>query len=799
MNRLYRLIRTTTTDATVATGSIAEQSRRGGMRSTCTQGSASDEASFALNVLAISVMLAVGTAAYAAPAGGIVTAGGANIASSPGTTTITQTTQNTAISWQSFNIGSTESVRFNQPSSSAVALNRVIGSDPSSIFGSLSANGKVFLINPNGVLFGKGAQVNVGGLVASTLAISDADLMAGKYQFAGTSKASVSNQGTITADGGYVALLGANVNNQGVISARLGSVALASGNAMTLDVAGDGLLNVTVNQGAVESLVENGGLIRADGGRVLMTAMAAGGLLQGSVNNTGIVQAQTLSTHRGEIRLLGDMHTGVTTVGGTLDASAPQGGDGGFIETSAAKITIANTAKITTVAPFGATGQWLIDPQDFLISAIGGDISGATLSALLVTNDVTISTLTTGPSVTNGGTTPPSTSFFANKAGNGDITVNDAITKADSPAVTTLTLLASGNVNINQAMVATHGNFKVCCGNDINVNAPITTTNGSVLLSAGHDVNVKAAMSTTTGNITMCAANDINILGKLTLVDGTSIPAQSLGLPYGLVLNAGNGGTGKGTVSFGLTPASVTGGTPSDTPVAIYYNPVSYQAPTDYSTNFILVKAPLKQYMLVNPRGPDKVFDGSVAAPTLTFLNGISPTSTEVFLVSSAASYANFDDAAIGTNKPLTFGGYTLGGTNAGKYALPFSCCNISGGRATGTISAALAALSPPTGSSPASTPASTPATGAPIATLPTSPIVPAGQVVQSAALAPLLTPLPSMPTVPIITNAALPPELQTLQPPAPDIAPPDVVPETPPVVPPVYVPPRRPHKQARY
>src|SRR6185437_14995562 len=110
-------------------------------------------------------------------------------------------------------------------------LNRVLGADPSIIMGNLSSNGKVFLVNPNGILFGPGAQVNVAGLVASTLNISDANFMAGQYKFSGAGGGVVLNRGSINAaDGGYVALLGASVGNQGVITAKFGTVALAAGN-----------------------------------------------------------------------------------------------------------------------------------------------------------------------------------------------------------------------------------------------------------------------------------------------------------------------------------------------------------------------------------------------------------------------------------------------------------------------------------------------------------------------------------------------------------------------------------------
>ena len=175
-----------------------------------------------IKTMAICLMIvSLGANVYALPGGGVVTAGNAGITSGPGGMTITQTTPRTAINWQSFNIGQKEAVRFVQPNSYSVALNRVLGSDPSSIQGSLSANGQVFLMNPNGVLFGRGAQVNTGGLVASTLNITDGDFMAGRYQFNGAGNGAIINQGSITAaDGGYVALLGANVSNEGIISAR---------------------------------------------------------------------------------------------------------------------------------------------------------------------------------------------------------------------------------------------------------------------------------------------------------------------------------------------------------------------------------------------------------------------------------------------------------------------------------------------------------------------------------------------------------------------------------------------------
>src|SRR5581483_658248 len=171
---------------------------------------------------------------HAGPTGGTVVAGQGTINQTGGTTTVQQQSQSLSLNWQGFSVAPTETVQFVQPSTTAIALNRVIGNDASQIYGHLTANGQVFLINPNGVLFAPSAQVNVGGLVASSLNISDADFLAGNYKFqTGSSSsstspapASVINQGTIAASaGGSVALLGGQVSNQGTITAQLGTVA----------------------------------------------------------------------------------------------------------------------------------------------------------------------------------------------------------------------------------------------------------------------------------------------------------------------------------------------------------------------------------------------------------------------------------------------------------------------------------------------------------------------------------------------------------------------------------------------
>lgn len=707
MNSSYRSLWNDSTGTFVA---VPENASSAGKKTSSGVQATGLGARFVLQALAVSVMLAFGANALAQPTGGLVASGAATISTGATSTTITQSTANAIINWQSFNIAAGQSVQFVQPTSSSITLNRVVGADPSSILGSLSANGKVFLINPNGILFGSGSQVNVSGLVASTLNMTDADFNAGNYKFSGNGTGAVLNQGNINADGGYVALLGANVSNQGTISAQLGSVVLAAGSVMTMDVAGDGLLNIAVTEGAVNALVENGGLIRADGGQVLLTTQAAGSLLANSVNNTGVIQAQTLVTGKtGSIMLMGGMETGTVNVGGTLDASAPKGDNGGFIETSAAYVKVANDAKITSFAPLGLTGTWLIDPLDYTVGSASGDnITGSTLAAQLVTNNVTIATVA------------------GSGAGNGDININEAVVWTASGTPTSLTLNAVNDVNINAAITATRGSLVVCCGRDINVNALITTTGvaatpnqgGNILLAAGRDVNIVreldtaalpdndlSGITTTHGNIEICAARDINLnntvnaaaLITLTSSVADSSPPAGPITPRGLTLVAGTAGNGPGvaggTLKIGAGTLITVTGPSGISPISISYNPTSYLTPTDYSTFFGTSNGgPYTQFMLVFPDGGSKTYDGF----TTTSLSGLKGSPTGVTLIAGPGSTANFDTPEVGLGKTVFFNGYSLGGINAGQYTLATSCCEPVVSRTTANINAVVPPVVPP-------------------------------------------------------------------------------------------------------
>ena len=285
------------------------------------------------------------------PTQGSVKVGSGQISQSGANMVISQGSARLGLDWQTFNIGANGSVTYIQPGKDAVALNRVVGNEASQIFGRLSANGQVFLVNPNGVLFAPGSKVDVGGLVASTLSISQENFAKGKYEFVAVDKAGkVINQGSIQGSiGGYVALFAPQVKNEGSINVPAGHVVLAGGRAVTVDITGSGLINAVITQGAENSSVENSGTLSAQGGTVRMTAKAAHDTVGGLVNNTGIIKANTLVNKGGEIWLVGDSVSTVGEVraeGATAQAGGATATTGGLIHVEAASVALGGSLSV---------------------------------------------------------------------------------------------------------------------------------------------------------------------------------------------------------------------------------------------------------------------------------------------------------------------------------------------------------------------------------------------------------------------------------------------------------------------
>lgn len=413
MNHIFRVIWNQVTEAWQAVTEVA----RGHSKS--------NKTAKTVLMAGLGCVLGLAGAAHAElPTGGNIVAGSGSISSTGNTMTVVQTTDRMAANWQSFSIGQGKTVNFVQPSSSAVALNRVLGSDVSVIQGSINANGKIFLLNPNGVLFTPTAQVNVGSIVASTLSMSTADFMAGNYKFEGNSSNAIVNQGNITAaEGGTIALVAAKIINDGTLTANAGNVLLGAGSKVTLDLGGP--VKLQVENDTLETLIANGGAIKANGGTVLLTSQAAANLASSVINNTGVIEANSLNTgEKGNVVLFA--HGGAMNLGGSIQA------EGGFVETS---------GKIFTVQP-GATvkaAQWLIDPVNVTIN----NTLAGTIESALGNGDVTITT--------DGGNTPDTSSGESGTVG--DITVSAPMTWSANK----LTLNAYRNININATLDASGG------------------------------------------------------------------------------------------------------------------------------------------------------------------------------------------------------------------------------------------------------------------------------------------------------------------------------------------------------
>lgn len=391
------------------------------------------------------------------PTGGTVNAGSASITQNGNAMRIQQNTQQAIIDWASYNIGKNASVQYVQPNASASILNRV-ANGRSDIAGSLSSNGQVFLLNPNGVLFSASAQVNVGSLVAAAGTASNASFLAGALQI--NSNGKVINQAELnSAVGGSIVLAGSQVQNEGKINAPQGAISLVAGDTVRLNLTSDGLIQAQVTLATPQAVVGNSGVLQSDDGNISLSASEAAGGSGGLVVNSGIIRASGITRNGGlisltggdvqmsgkldasaknsdggTVKVFGDMHKGTVQFDGSIDASAGGAGKGGFIETSAAHVNIASMAKVNTLSAQGKTGTWLIDPQDFTIgSANGDDISGLTLSNNLGTSNVSIQ------------------SSAGTRAGNGDIFINDTV---DWDANTTLSLDAVRDLQFHAGIMA---------------------------------------------------------------------------------------------------------------------------------------------------------------------------------------------------------------------------------------------------------------------------------------------------------------------------------------------------------
>lgn len=495
--------------------------------------------SIANSLLMSLALMAAPQQAHALPQNGIVAGGSASIETGAKSVDVAQSTDRAIINWGSFDIAANEAVRFAQPSSSSVTLNRVTGGgNASQIYGVLSANGNIVLVNPQGVFIGAGAQVNVGGLIATTSNVSDDNFMNGKliFEATGNPNASVINKGNIAiADGGLVALVGPNVTNDGLIQAKLGRVHLASGDVFTIDLYGDGLIKIQASDALTKQILANGGKIEADGGEILMTAAAAQTTVDSLINMSGVLQANSVGEKKGRIILTADK--GTTKVTGTISAKGAKSGekggtvkvlgdnvnvaegalidasgvsDGGFVETSGNSLDVAGTVNASSLE--GAAGLWLLDPQNIRIMSAACPWYGCIGYSRVSTSSIQ-GTLNTGGNVTI--TTNGGLAYFL-QAGN--ITIEDSITKSGGGDAT-LTLNAINDIVLNDGVVisSTHNKLNVVLNADTDHSGA-----GDIFLGDNAGLRSNRGFVTFNGrNITMAEDSFIRTSGGNATLNGT--------------------------------------------------------------------------------------------------------------------------------------------------------------------------------------------------------------------------------------------------------------------------------------
>ncbi|MFA6069376.1 MAG: YDG domain-containing protein, partial [Janthinobacterium sp.] len=451
--------------------------------------------------------------------------------------TITNT-PNTIINWQSFSVNPGEITRFLQQNAGSSVLNRITGQDPSKILGSLQSNGKVFLINPNGVLFGRDARVDVVGLVASSLALSNQDFLAGKMHFnAGEQAGAVINQGTIHAgSGGQILLIAPNVENSGIITAPNGDVLLAAGHSVQLADAANPDLRVVLSAPADQAI--NVGQIVAQGGRIGMVGallnqrgvLNANSAVVGAngkivlkatgktlLENGSVTSATSAAGKGGEITVLGDQvgmqgNARVDASGATGGGTVLLGGDyqgNNVAIANARQVAVGKDATIAADAiQRGDGGKVIVWGNETArvfgsISARGGAASGngglvETSGHYLAVDGARVDTRARAARgktgdwlldpydidvVTGNGGALSGVNDFAAEPTTGTTTIGAGLISA---AASNVLLQAQHDINFNAAVAITEAGVGLTAqaGNSINVNQAITTNGGALILSA---------------------------------------------------------------------------------------------------------------------------------------------------------------------------------------------------------------------------------------------------------------------------------------------------------------------------
>ncbi|MEW5758155.1 MAG: filamentous hemagglutinin N-terminal domain-containing protein [Candidatus Omnitrophota bacterium] len=505
----------------------------------------------------LSLFLGLPFNSFALPEGAQVVSGSASFVQ-PDTNTLNVTTSNKAIiEYNSFNIAQPESVNFIQPSSQSVVLNRVVGINPSEILGRLSANGQVFLVNPNGIFFGPNSRIDCGSFMASTLDISNDDFLSGNYQFNlkdGYNPSYIINRGTITVDpNGYCILASPLVANEGTIVANLGQVVIAGTNQTTISFDQRGIISFAIpelNQNAsdivipqnyvsdlicqvvnydalveaghiieengqirlvaAEGLALNSGEIHADGapnqdaGLITFNSQQATALVNSLITANGLGE----NSNAGTIKILSSMQGGFSAAVSDVKVEVRSifSGNGGLIEFSANTIYIEGLLTNAT-AQNGAGGILLLDPFNIEITVAAGTLDGLAPNFTANADNSTIGEAAIEAQLNAGTSVIISTADGGTQEG--DITVTAAIDKSAGGAAT-ITMNAADDIVINNTITSTTGALNVA----LNANGAFGTASGDGA------VDINATITTLGGTFTSTGVAFDNTGGIIDTDDG---------------------------------------------------------------------------------------------------------------------------------------------------------------------------------------------------------------------------------------------------------------------------------------
>ncbi|MBI1364272.1 MAG: filamentous hemagglutinin N-terminal domain-containing protein [Proteobacteria bacterium] len=500
---------------------------------------------------------------WALPQNGQIVGGAGSIQNTGTELTVQQNTDRLAIDWDSFNIANGEAVRFQQPSAASIAVNRVANNQASLIDGLLQANGNLVIINRSGMVFGPHAVVDAAGLIATTSNLDTAAFMAGgplNFHTPGLPDAKIVNNGTLTVqDAGLVGLVAPTVENNGVIQARLGKVALASGDVYTIDMAGDGLLDIALSDDVTAQKITQTGTVTAAGGTINVTAAsgrnvvdsllqldgamtvsaadrqagtiriqasgggqtaqiggelhadstnADGGIIRIRADGIHILQASKISANAttsgngGEVIVYAD---GNTVLDGEIEAKGgSQSGDGGFVEVSGARHLVFN-GRVNTDAPAGTDGSVLLDPGEIVVCQFGASANAAC-------NPAGAPELT-GPTYDSGANAVSYVNIGA--SGTAGSLLDTLINSSNVTVRSNTAGAGSGDITITDAIDTTGVNRTLTfqARGQLIVNAPIQAR--TLVLEALGDIVINAALTNTggTGNLTLRPLSNATTVG----------------------------------------------------------------------------------------------------------------------------------------------------------------------------------------------------------------------------------------------------------------------------------------------